>query len=180
MLRRQDCRSCGGSGVVVVDTKALWGLMSKSVPASCGTCGGKGSAWELEACRFCEGRGLMGNESEVCRSCNGTGHADTFAFIPRELLLQGVEFQRRCERCGNHSFRLASGLIQQKVVKSWDAHEELRQVEFQDACEVSCTQCGHHYMIPVDAQWHQRLEPEQYALLEDRGLDLGFLYQLNR
>lgn len=180
MLKRESCPGCNGSGVVVVQEKALWGLMNKERPSTCGECGGRGSSWVLGTCRFCEGRGLMGNESEVCRSCNGTGHADTFAFIPRELLKSGVEFDRRCEKCGNHGFRLRSGLTQIKVVKSWDAHEELRQVEYQDACEVECTQCGHHYAVPVDSQWHQQLDSELYAVLEDRGIDLSFLYQASR
>lgn len=177
MLRRQVCGECSGSGVVVIETKQLWGLMSKETPTSCTDCGGRGSSWELEQCSFCEGRGLMGNESEVCRSCNGTGHADTFAFIPRELLTAGMEFQRRCERCNNHTFRLASDVRQQKIVRSWDAIEELRQVEYKEACDVECTGCGHRYMILVDPRWHVRLEQEHYAVLEDRGFDLGFLYQ---
>lgn len=176
MLNHASCPGCNGSGVVILQSRALFGLMTKETPTTCTDCGGKGATWELAQCRFCKGQGLIGNESEVCRSCNGTGHADTFSFIPREQLRSGVEFHRRCEKCGNHSFRLRGGLQQIKVIKSWDAHEELRQVEFQDACEVECTQCAHHYSIPVDAQWHQELESDQYAVLEDRGIDLSFLY----
>jgi hypothetical protein len=178
MLKQVICQGCNGSGVVVLHTKALFGLMNKDVPSSCTECGGKGSSWELEQCPICEGQGLVGNESEICRACNGTGHADTFAFVPRELLQAGLEFQRRCEKCGNPHFKLTTGLIQHKVVKSWDALEELRQVEFQDACEVACTSCGHKYMIPVDPKWHRQLDEEIYRVLEDRGIDLSFMYQM--
>jgi DnaJ-class molecular chaperone len=158
----------------------MWGLLSKEVPTTCSECGGKGSSVEFEPCPLCEGRGLIGNESEVCRTCNGAGRADAFGFIPRDLLQPGIEFHRRCEKCGNHSFRLRSGIMQQKVVKSWDSMEELRQVEYNDACEVACTECGHKYTIPLGKSWHQRLSPDQYSMLESRGVDLGFLYQTLR
>jgi RecJ-like exonuclease len=175
VLVQSRCAICAGSGVVMHESRALFGLMRKSLPLTCPDCGGAGKTLALEDCAFCEGRGLIGNESEVCRTCNGTGHAEVFAIIPRDMLAPGLTFHRRCERCGNTTFRLATGIVQQKVVKSWDALEELRQVEYQDACEVECTGCGLKYAIPVDARWHQQLDSEQYELLAQHGLDTSFL-----
>src|SRR5690349_4026649 len=138
MLQRSECQVCQGTGVQMIQTSAMWGLLSKTVPAPCGTCGGNGHSIALPACKICQGRGLVGNESEICRSCNGTGHVDSFAMIPLELLHKGTLFQRRCDMCGNDDFEICSEIKSEKQFKSWEDIEELRTYELVERVTVAC------------------------------------------
>jgi hypothetical protein len=177
MLQRSECQVCQGTGVLMVQTSAMWGLLSKTVPSPCGTCAGSGHSLALPACKICQGRGLVGNESEICRSCNGTGHIDSFAMIPLELLHPGTQFHRRCDSCGSGEFEIRSEIKSEKLYKTWDDAEEFRQYELVEKVAVSCTRCPNHYEITIDPAYHKVLDSDTAMELENLGLDLTFLYQ---
>jgi DnaJ-class molecular chaperone len=178
MLQRSDCPDCNGTGVQMIQTSSMWGLIQRAVPAPCGTCGGAGHSTELPTCKKCNGRGLVGNESEICRSCNGTGHIDSFAMIPPQLLHPGTVFHRRCDQCSSDEFEIRSDIQHQKVYKTWDAAEELREYETVDNVKVSCTRCSNSYEIIIDPAFHKLLDHDTAQELQRLGLDLSFLYQL--
>ena len=176
MLIRTSCPECAGSGVRIIQTSSLWGLKKRETPMTCEACGGSGETKTLPVCSFCDGRGLVGNESEICRACNGTGHIDSFALIPRDLLVPGTEFQRRCDRCGEHVFRIEKPLETVKLNRSWEAEESLRQYETIERVGVRCAGCGNSYFIQVDSSFHRPLEESVVAQLEEMGLNLSFLF----
>jgi hypothetical protein len=161
----------------MIQTSSMLGLLHRSVPSPCGTCGGTGKSLALPTCKICQGRGLVGNESEICRSCNGTGHVDSFAMIPLELLHSGTHFHRRCDSCGNDDFEIRSEIKSEKQFRSWEDIEELRQYELVEMVAVACTRCMNHYDITIDPAYHKVLDGETARELELLGLDLTFLYQ---
>jgi RecJ-like exonuclease len=161
----------------MVQTSSMWGLMKRELPTTCEDCHGQGYTVDIPVCEICDGRGLVGNESEVCRSCNGTGKVDSFALIPLALLIPSTHFQRRCEQCGSDFFELRTPVQQKKIYRSWDPVEELREYELVDTVSVACTQCGNAYDIQVDPKYHQPLDPDAAAEFERLGLNLGYMYQ---
>jgi len=177
MISKKTCPWCQGSGIRMIPTSYLFGLLKREVPASCEHCNGTGYVIEMPPCRFCEGQGLVGNEREICRACNGTGKAGEFAMIPREKLKLGVVFARRCDKCGAGSFEIVTDIETKKLTKSWEREEELRQVEIIEQVKVRCVACGHSYHIPVDPEMHQELSDEDISRLESLGLNLSFMYQ---
>lgn len=177
MLVRTSCPECAGSGVRIIQTSSLFGLKKRETPTTCDACHGTGEMKSLPLCSFCDGRGLVGNESELCRSCNGTGHIDNFALIPRELLVTGTEFERRCDRCGELSFRIESPLETVKLHRSWEVEESLRQYETIERVGVKCLSCGNKYSIQVDSNFHHKLDQASVTQLEELGLNLGFLFR---
>jgi hypothetical protein len=179
MLQRSECQVCQGTGVRMIQTSSMLGLLHKTVPTPCGTCAGTGHSTALPACIICRGQGLVGNESEICRSCNGTGHVDSFAMIPLELLHNGTHFRRRCDSCGNDDFEIRSEIKSEKLFKTWDDAEELRQYELVERVTVACTRCPNRYDITIDPAYHKVLDNDTAMELERLGLDLTFLYSGN-
>jgi DnaJ-class molecular chaperone len=177
MLQKAECPMCQGSGVTMLQTSAMWGLVKRDVPVTCDNCRGSGFLVGLPACTVCTGHGLLGNESEVCRSCNGTGKMDSFALIPTDLLVNGTIFHRRCEQCNNDTFEIRSEIEHHKVFNSWEAIEELRSYELIDRVKVGCTVCNHGYHIQIDPAYHQDIDPDTAIEFERLGLNLNFLYQ---
>jgi len=176
MIEERTCPYCDGSGITIIQTSSLLGLIKKEIPSSCENCGGRGKVYNIATCKFCEGQGLVGNESEICRACNGTGKIDVFSFIPRERLKPGVTFNRRCESCGHNVFEIRSEIESIKLTKSWEREEELRQIEMVERVKVRCTNCNNTYFIPVDEDTHQVLSPQQIAAAENMGMNLSFIY----
>jgi hypothetical protein len=161
----------------MIQTSSMLGLLHRTVPTPCATCAGTGHLIQLPVCHVCDARGLVGNESEICRSCNGTGHIDAFALIPLELIKPGVNFQRRCDKCGNEQFQIRTPVEQQKLYKTWDAAEELRQYELVERVRVSCSRCPNAYEITIDPLFHQAINVDDQQEIERLGIDLSFLYQ---
>ena len=176
MIEERTCPYCAGSGIKVIQASSMFGLIKKEIPSSCENCGGKGKVYNIAVCKFCEGQGLVGNESEICRACNGTGKIDVFFFIPREKLKPGVTFNRRCESCGHLNFEIRSGIESIKLTKSWEREEELRQVEMVERVKVRCMNCNNAYYIPVDTETHRELDPQEIAAAERMGMNLSFIY----
>lgn len=176
MLAREKCPYCQGSGVRMIETSSMFGLVRKQVPVTCEECEGSGYKIQLPGCRFCEGQGLVGNEREICRACNGTGRIDAFGFVPREMLKPGVFFDRRCDKCGEPTFEIVSDIQECKETRSWEREEELRQFDIVEKVKVRCNSCGHNYFIPVNADWHEQLSPELFSDIEDMGINLSFMY----
>jgi hypothetical protein len=177
MITMKDCPYCQGTGVRMIESSALFGLRRKATPVTCDNCNGKGRIVETPICDFCEGQGLVGNEREICRACNGTGHCESFGFIPKVKLRPGTLFERRCDKCGEHTFEIISEIEHQKLTKTWEREEELRQVEYIDRIKVRCISCSQNYFIPVSASWHHELSTEDVGKLEDLGINLSFMYQ---
>jgi DnaJ-class molecular chaperone len=176
MLKRHNCPYCDGTGVRMIQTSSMFGLMKKETPQTCENCNGRGFVVAFDTCRFCEGQGLVGNERDICRACNGTGRADVFAFIPRARLKPGVFFERRCDQCGQSQFEVISTIEEYKLTKSWEKEEELRLVEVMERVKVRCIGCGQTYNIPLDPQWNGELDADQVGALEDMGINVSFLY----
>ncbi len=160
----------------MVQTASLFGLMKKDIPTTCENCDGSGYIIETPACKFCEGQGLVGNEREICRACNGTGRADSFAFVPRSRLKPGLVFERRCDQCGAGRFETVSTLENHRQYRSWEREEELRQVELVERIKVRCMSCNESYYIPVDKDLHGELTPDMVTKLEDMGVNVSFLH----
>ena len=177
MLQKSECPWCQGTGVKMIQTSSMLGLLHRTVPAPCGNCGGLGHSTELPACKICQGRGLVGNESEICRSCNGTGHVDSFAMIPAELLRAGTRFRRRCDKCGNDDFEITNDIKSEKLYKTWESSEELREYELVEKVNVKCAGCSNSYAITIDPSYHSVLDSDTALELERLGIDLSFLYQ---
>jgi DnaJ-class molecular chaperone len=177
MILKKVCPYCSGSGVLVVQTSSFLGLIKKEVPTSCNYCEGSGQVFEMPSCKFCDGQGLVGNEREICRACNGTGHADSFSFIPRDKLRPGTIFDRRCDQCGARSFEIQTAVEVHKLTKTWEREEELRQVELIERVKVRCVSCNHTYYIPIDKNSHQDMTDETLKTLEDYGMNLSFMYK---
>ncbi|MCC7478473.1 hypothetical protein IT575_08415 [bacterium] len=176
MLHKTACESCAGSGIRMIETSSLLGLLKKQVPITCEDCNGKGEVLEIPRCETCGGRGLLGNENEICRTCNGTGHLDSFALIPLELVQPGTTFARHCDRCKNDQFEIVSLKEQHRITRTWEAEEELRKVDIIDRVKVKCTGCSNTYYITVDPRHHLPVPVELIAELENQGLNLSFLY----
>ena len=149
MLVTKQCMYCNGTGVRMVETSSLFGLIRKQVPLSCEMCSGSGETFFTPTCKYCNGQGLIGNEREICRTCNGVGHWDAFAYIPRELLRAGTLFDRRCDQCDHNRMEIASPIEEFKQVLSWESEEELRSVEI---CE------------RVKVRWRKLIPPGTIAL----------------
>ena len=176
MLQKRTCPMCLGSGVRMVETSKLFGLLKRNVPATCEGCRGQGTYYETQPCEICEGQGLVGNESESCRACNGTGKADTFAFIPRRLLTPGTLFARRCESCPATQLEIVSEIEDFTIMKSWESEEELREKEIVNRVKVRCPECSHSYYIRLNPEWNQEIPEDQHQVLENLGFNLSFLY----
>jgi DnaJ-class molecular chaperone len=177
MLIKKTCPFCQGTGIRMVQTSSMFGLLRKEIPTTCEECNGNGHVVELPSCPFCEGQGLVGNEREICRTCNGTGRVDAFGFIPRELLRPGTLFARRCDQCSEGTFEIVSNIEEHKMTRSWEREEELRQIEVVERVKVRCSSCGHSYHIPVSPEWHGKLTPEITGNLENMGVNLSFFYE---
>lgn len=175
MLVERKCHYCDGSGIRIIESSALLGILRRSLPTSCEYCHGRGSMLDVPTCRFCEGQGLIGNERETCRSCNGTGKADAFSFIPRESIGPGATFFRRCEQCGESSFEIVSDIEQHKLIRSWEADEELRHVEVVERVWVSCGHCSNRYDIMISDEMHKPIDAAATALLEELGIQQNHL-----
>jgi hypothetical protein len=161
----------------MIQTSSMLGLMRRTVPTACGNCGGIGYSVDLPTCKICQARGLVGNESEICRSCNGTGHIDSFAMIPAELLHSGTHFRRRCDKCGDDDFEITSEIKSEKLYKTWESSEELREYELVEKVTVACSGCHNSYAITIDPAYHKVLDNDTTLELERLGIDLSFLYQ---
>jgi DnaJ-class molecular chaperone len=177
VITKKECPYCQGSGIIVVQTSTMLGLIKKETSTTCQNCEGRGKVVEMPMCKACEGRGLVGNEREICRSCNGTGRADTFSFVPRSMIKVGLVFERHCDQCKNTEFEIISDIETKKITKSWQNEEELRQVEFVEQVKVRCNSCKLTYYIPIDKEWHQDLSTEEIGSLEDLGYNVAFLYK---
>jgi len=177
MLVERSCPHCQGSGLIMVETSSLLGLIKKQIPSNCENCSGTGRVFEMPVCNFCDGQGLVGNESEICRACNGTGRVDSFSFIPRDKLQPGLNFTRRCSKCASQTMEIQSGIETRKLTKSWEREEELRSVELVEQVRVACPVCGDSYAIPVYDTMHKELEPTEVAQLERMGMNLSFIYE---
>ncbi|MCB1220881.1 MAG: hypothetical protein H7A35_12100 [Planctomycetales bacterium] len=177
MFVTRQCRYCNGTGVRMVETSSLFGLIRKQVPLSCEMCAGAGSTFQAPSCKHCDGQGLIGNEREVCRTCNGVGHWDAFAYIPRDHLHVGTLFDRRCDQCDHNRMEIASEIEEYKQVLSWEKEEELRSVEHAERVKVRCPSCSHSYYIKLDADSHGDLTPDMVEALEKLGIDLSYMYQ---
>jgi DnaJ-class molecular chaperone len=175
VIVRETCPSCQGSGVRLVQTAALFGLMKKDVPTTCENCDGSGYIVETPVCQFCEGQGLVGNERDICRACNGTGRADAFSFVPRSKLKPGLVFERRCDQCGGTSFETVSQLENHRQYRSWETEAELRQVEIVERIKVRCMNCNESYYIPIAKDMHGELTSEMIGELENLGMNVSYL-----
>lgn len=177
MLIERVCAFCQGTGIKTIQSSSFLGLIKKEIPATCEQCNGQGRVFEMSNCTFCEGQGLVGNESEICRACNGTGKVDGFSFIPKGKLKNGIAFNRRCESCGNNEFEIVGEIETVKLTKSWEREEELRQIEYVERVKVRCISCRNTYHIPIDKEQHQELTEDQIALLTKMGVNLAFMYE---
>lgn len=177
MLHKTNCATCAGSGIRMIETSSMLGLIKKQVPVTCEDCAGKGLILEIPVCETCGGRGLLGNESEICRTCNGTGRIDSFAMIPLELVRTGTVFARHCDQCKNDMFEIVSDPEEHRVTRSWEAEEELRKADIQQRVKVKCTSCSNGYYITVDPRHHQQIPVELIPELEEHGINLSFLYK---
>jgi DnaJ-class molecular chaperone len=177
VLVKERCPFCQGSGVRIVETSSLFGLMKRQVPTTCDQCNGTGFRVTLPVCEFCEGQGLVGNERDICRACNGTGRIDAFGFIPRAMLKPSLLFERRCDQCGERTFEIISEIEQKKLSRTWEREEELRQVEIVEQVKVRCSSCGQTYYVAVNPGWHQDLVDDEIRDLENIGINLSFMYQ---
>lgn len=177
MLVSKQCRYCNGTGVRMVETSSLFGLIRKQVPLTCEMCAGAGTSYVTPICKYCNGQGLIGNEREVCRTCNGIGHWDSFAYIPREMIEVGTLFDRKCDRCDHTKMEIASEIEDYKQVLSWESDEELRSVEMIERVKVRCPSCNHSYYIKLDQESHGPLSQELIERLEKLGVSLSFMYQ---
>lgn len=176
MLVERNCPYCQGSGITMVETSSFLGLIKKQLPSNCNNCNGKGKLFEMPVCSLCEGQGLVGNESELCRACNGNGKVDTFSLIPRERLIPGITFSRRCAECSNNKMEIDSGIETKRLTKSWEKEEELRTVELIEQVKVKCPSCGAGYAIPVDENMHSEMNDKVVSQLENLGIDVSFIY----
>jgi DnaJ-class molecular chaperone len=180
VISKKECPYCQGSGIIVVQTTSMFGLMKKEISTTCENCHGRGKVIEMPMCKACEGHGLVGNEREICRSCNGTGRADSFSFVPRAMIKTGLNFERHCDQCKNTEFEIISDIETKKITKSWQNEEELRQVEYIEQVKVRCKSCKQTYYIPLDKEWHQELTDEAIGALEDLGYNVSYLYKARK
>jgi len=173
-LIKEKCGDCDGTGVVFVETTSFLGLVRKHQPVSCSACGGKGHRLTQPQCKYCDGRGLIGNEREVCRVCNGTGYGDQFRWIPRSQLQPDRAFERSCMVCRRRTVHEITTPIQAKVeVVSWEEEEALRQKRTVERVKVACTECGDAYWIEIDPDFHPELS--ELSDEEQRSLEENFL-----
>ncbi len=177
VLIKKSCPFCQGTGVTMVLTSKFLGLIKKEIPSNCTNCAGVGMTYEMPTCKFCEGQGLVGNESEVCWGCNGTGKVGAFAAIPREKLIPGTIFQRRCSDCGSNSMEIEGEIEMRKLTKSWEKEEELRSIEMREYVKVKCPECNASYSIPLDKNLNKELPLDEIRRLEEIGINLDFMYQ---
>ncbi len=172
MLVNDKCVECGGTGVSFIEASSFLGLIKKQVPINCPSCGGKGYSLKMPSCKYCRGRGLIGNEREVCRVCNGTGSGDDFAWVPRSRLKAGHSFQRVCQVCRRRtSHELLTDIIQQSTVVTWEEEESLRRTQTTERVQVQCSQCNDTYWIIVNPDMHPNEttpEMEEYLVLQAR------------
>jgi len=171
-LIKETCEECGGSGVVFLQTSSFLGLIRKQVPATCSSCGGKGYHLTQPQCKYCEGRGLIGNEREVCRACNGTGYGDQFRWIPRSELKLGRTFQRNCLICKRKTtFEIITPIESKEEVVSWEEEESLRKRRTIERVKVQCNECHDSYWVEIDPDFHPELselsEEERETLVEN-------------
>ncbi len=131
----------------------------------------------MPECKYCGGRGLVGNDNAVCRVCNGTGTGDDFAWVPRSELLPGKTFQRVCQICRQPTtHELLTGIVQSEKTTSWEEEAGLRQTSTVDRVQVRCTECDDTYWITVDPDMHPEEvtpEMEDYLAHQRSASDLG-------
>jgi len=170
MLLKEKCAECGGTGISFIETSSFLGLIKKQVPISCPTCGGKGYTLRPTPCKYCDGRGLIGNEKAVCRVCNGTGKADEFAWVPRSKLVPGTMFPRVCTFCRTRtSHEILTEVVVKERTVSWEEEDSLRQVHREEQVRVRCTECDDTYWLIVDPEAHpEELTPEMEEFLAAR------------
>lgn len=177
VLVSKQCMYCHGTGVRMVETSSLFGLIRKKIPLNCEMCNGQGTSYITPTCKYCNGQGLIGNEREVCRTCNGIGRWDSFAYIPRELIRVGTMFDRHCDSCDHAKMEIASSIEQYKQTLSWESEEELRTVEQVERVMVRCPNCALQYYIKLDKESHGELTPDLVERLEVLGVNLSYMYQ---
>jgi DnaJ-class molecular chaperone len=167
MLVKEKCADCGGTGITFVETASFLGLVKKQTPVTCSKCGGKGHVVKMPECKYCDGRGLIGNDNAVCRVCNGTGTGDDFAWMPRSELLPGKAFQRVCQVCRQRTtHELLTGIVQSETATSWEEEAGLRKTRTTERVQVHCTECDDTYWIIVDPDMHpEEVTPEMEDFL---------------
>jgi RecJ-like exonuclease len=161
MYVEEDCSYCQGSGVRTATSSSFLGLLKRTHNEHCQLCRGLGRVLVHARCEHCEGRGLIGNESETCHTCNGTGKLDEFSEIPRASLTPGTEFERHCEGCDGRTFRIAGSVTRQRTAVSWDIIDELRQFETRETVKVQCVSCSRAYDITLHKAAHREFSPEE-------------------
>lgn len=171
MYIERECPRCSGRGLTAQQTSTLFGLLRRRVTAPCALCCGQGRVRARATCRYCGGRGLLGNESEICRLCNGTGNLDEFSKLTLNELVPGVTFRRRCEKCDSGLFEIAQDIEAVRQATSWAIEEELRDYETSERIRIRCLQCANSYLVPVDRTVHEQNSQaagtaDQYVLLE--------------
>src|SRR4030042_1907052 len=148
MIQKDKCAECGGTGLVFVETSSFLGLIKKQVPISCPACGGKGYTLKIAPCKYCEGRGLIGNEKSICRVCNATGTVDDFAWVPRSKLTPGNVFQRKCQiRRQRTSPEILTEIAEHTRTITWEEEYSLRQTRVEERVQVRCTEGGDTYRM---------------------------------
>lgn len=151
----KSCDNCFGSGQVSIEQKSFLGLVRKSILIQCPDCAGSGKIFIKPKCSTCDGRGLLGDASQICPACNGTGYHDDFGLIPRADIKPGKKFKRRCPNCQSNSwFEILSDIDRKEKIISWEADESLRQREYYDQVEINCTSCNYKYAVPIDKNYH--------------------------
>jgi DnaJ-class molecular chaperone len=172
MLVNEKCAECGGTGISFIESTAFLGLIKKQVPINCPGCRGKGYALKMPTCKYCHGRGLIGNEREICRVCNGTGTGDDFAWVPHSRLLAGNTFQRVCAVCRRKTVHeILTDIVQQATTVTWEEEESLRKTQTTERVQVRCSQCSDTYWITVNPDMHPdeiTPEMEEFIALQSR------------
>lgn len=163
----KTCESCFGTGQQSIEQKSFLGLVRKTIEIQCPDCGGTGKIYVKPKCSTCEGRGLLGDASQICPACNGTGYHDDFGLIPRTEIKPGKKFKRRCPNCQvNAWFEILSDIERKEKIISWEADESLRQREYFDQVEITCTECNYRYTVPIDKNYHKALGDREEASSE--------------
>jgi DnaJ-class molecular chaperone len=177
MLVNDKCNECGGTGISFIESSSFLGLIKKQVPINCPSCGGKGFTLKMPACKYCHGRGLLGNEREICRVCNGTGSGDDFAWVPRSRLKAGNTFQRVCQVCRKKTVHeIMTDIVHQAQVVSWEEEEGLRKTQTTERVQVRCSQCSDMYWVTVNPDMHPdetTPEMEEFLAMQARVSDSG-------
>jgi DnaJ-class molecular chaperone len=167
-FKMDECKECAGQGVLYYTETKLFGLVKNQVAYQCQKCGGTGKIRGEPSCPICDGAGLIGNEREICRTCNGTGSGDGFRHIPRQSLVQGTTFSRRCERCKAETLHEFVSDIETKVITTtWEKNEWERSKDEFERIKIECTMCGRSYFARLDKYYHTDEGPNFDKVIEE-------------